>query len=140
MPDHHKSLDAALAKTTAAHSADYDAGRPSDGHTFRFRFDIRPSSKVVGDPDYADGPTFMGPVHEIQVRAWSLTAALRKAADLPFGVLMGNLVSDEPLPAAAYRCGCGHDWHLHDLEAVPSLCMVCGDAERCVFPSAVGDR
>lgn len=73
------------------------ADSPEDGHTFRFRFDIRGSSKVVGDPQRTDGPDFMGPVHEIQVRAWNLRDALRKAADLPFGVLMGTEVAE---PAA----------------------------------------
>lgn len=28
-------------------------------------------------------------------------------------------------------CPCGHGWHLHDPEAVPPLCMVCGDATQC---------
>lgn len=73
-------------------SAEQDEG-PEAGHTFRFRFDIRGSSKVVGDPEYTDAPDFMGPVHEIQVRAWNLRDALRKAADLPFAVLMGTEVT-----------------------------------------------
>lgn len=76
------------------------AGTPEDGHTFRLRFDIRGSSKVVGDPCHTDAPDFVGPTHEIQVRAWSLRVALRKAADLPFGVLMGHVVGIEAQPPA----------------------------------------
>ena len=75
-------------------SAENDAG-PKGGHTFRFRFDIRGSSRVVGDLEYTDAPDFMGPVHEVQIRAWNLREALRKAADLPFAALMGNEVSDD---------------------------------------------
>jgi hypothetical protein len=125
--------------------SDITESKPSDGHTFRFRIDIRPSSKVVGDPEYTDGPDFMGPVHEVQVRAWSLTAALQKAADLPFGVLMGNLVSDDALDAR--RCPrCDHAlapgegdyldphtcWpdqslrHNHDADGIYDGCPACG--------------
>lgn len=116
-------------------TAEKDAG-PEFGHTFRFRFDIRPSSKVVGDPECTDAPDFMGPVSEIQVRAWNLRDALRKAADLPFGVLMGHIVSDEAM-SSVDGCPCGHGWHLHDPEAVPELCVVCGDSEGCAFPPEV---
>lgn len=28
-------------------------------------------------------------------------------------------------------CACGHERHLHDPEAVPALCMSCGDADGC---------
>ena len=72
-----------------------DTCGPEDGHTFRIRYDSRASSKVVGDPEYTDAPDFMGPVHEVQVRAWDLRSALRKAAELPFGELVGTEV-DEP--------------------------------------------
>lgn len=65
-----------------------------EGHTFRFRFDIRGSSKVVGDPEHTDAPDFMGPTHEFQVRAWSLRQALLTAAELPFDGLMSTEAPD----------------------------------------------
>jgi hypothetical protein len=71
---------------------------PEDGHTFRIRYDSRASSKVTGDPEHTDASDFMGPVKEVQVRAWDLRTALRKAADLPFGELMATEVTDEVDP------------------------------------------
>lgn len=37
------------------------------------------------------------------------------------------------LEEAADTCTCGHEPHQHDPEAVPSLCMVCGDNTRCNY-------
>jgi hypothetical protein len=28
-------------------------------------------------------------------------------------------------------CGCGHRSHLHDRDAVPEVCLACGDSKRC---------
>lgn len=67
---------------------------PEDGHTFRFVFDIRPSSKVTGDAEWTDGPTFMGPAHVIEARGWSLNEALRKVLDLPLAVKMATIWND----------------------------------------------
>lgn len=33
------------------------------------------------------------------------------------------------------HCTCGHDAHLHDAEADPVLCTVCGDNTRCNYAS-----
>ncbi len=113
------------------HSAEIDV--PKDGHTFRFRFDIRPSSRIVGDLEYTDGPDFMGPVHEVQVRAWSLTEALRKAAGLPSNVRMGNLVSHEALPPAE-----GGEWPCANLNE-PHTCLTEGVSitARCDYCRSV---
>lgn len=52
------------------------------GHTFRFVVTSRMSSKVVGDEHHADSDHF-GPALSLDVRAWSLPAALRKALAVP---------------------------------------------------------
>lgn len=83
-----------------AHTVTADREGPDEGHTFRLVFDIRPSSAVVGEP-MSDGPVFMGPAHSIEVRAWNLRDALRKASGLPFAVQMGSEWSDEALDAEA---------------------------------------
>lgn len=44
--------------------------------------------------------------------------------------LPGEMICCENCPDMD-RCGCGHGWHLHDAEAVPALCTVCGDDARC---------
>lgn len=64
------------------------ASGPEAGHTFRFLWDSRGSSKVVGDADYTDAPHFDGVPHQIEVRGWSLVEALRNAAELPFATLV----------------------------------------------------
>lgn len=76
---------------------------PDDGHTFRITFDVRGSSKVVGDPHFTDAPAYSGLPHTIEVRAWSLLAALRKALDTPFAELMGEETAGEPYSAEALR-------------------------------------
>lgn len=63
---------------------------PDDGHTFRITFDSRGSYSVVGDEHHTDAPDFHGVPHVVEVRAWNLRDALRKAANLPFDVLMGT--------------------------------------------------
>lgn len=54
---------------------------PADGHTFRFAVTSRGSYRVE------DGPHFDAdwgdPEWTLEVRAWSLNKALRKAAELP---------------------------------------------------------
>lgn len=47
--------------------------------------------------------------------------------------LPGELICCDRCPDIA-RCACGHGWHQHDPEAVPALCLLCGDSERCVIP------
>jgi hypothetical protein len=71
-------LDAA-----AGHAAD-------DGHTFRLTWQVRSSTKVVGDEHHTDAPGFHCEPTTVVVRAWDLRAALRTAADLPFPVLMNG--------------------------------------------------
>lgn len=63
-------------------------GRPEDGHTFRITFDSRMASGIQAaedsEPrDYRDADDFGGPPMHVEVRAWSLKAALLKAAEVP---------------------------------------------------------
>lgn len=67
-----------------------DLGPAHLGHTFRFLFDIRGSSKVVGDGAYSDDRDFAGMPGRFEVRGWSLVEALQNAAQLPFGDLMAG--------------------------------------------------
>lgn len=81
--------DPATADRLLALAAEVE--HPADqGHTFRISHESRGSHKVVGDEHYTDEPEFVGPVHTVEVRAWNLRAALHKAAELPFNVLMGE--------------------------------------------------
>lgn len=38
--------------------------------------------------------------------------------------------------AARDLCSCGHEPHLHDVEAVPSLCLICGHEDDCGLTAA----
>lgn len=70
----------------------YRPGHPPDeGHTFRISYESRGSYSVVGDEHHTDAPDFDGIVHTVEVRAWNLRDALKKAADLPFNVLIGEV-------------------------------------------------
>lgn len=62
---------------------------PEHGHTFRFTFASRGAHKVVDEEHYSDSD-WWGPELTFEVRAWSLRAALLKAADMPFAYLMGE--------------------------------------------------
>lgn len=55
---------------------------PDEGHTFRIVVQSRMSSTVVGDEHHTDSDHF-GPGMLLDVRAWDLPSALRKAADFP---------------------------------------------------------
>jgi hypothetical protein len=58
-------------------------GTPEDGHTWRIAISLRGSSKVVGEAEHHDAPAF-APLHNwVEVRAWSLSEALVRAAGLP---------------------------------------------------------
>lgn len=69
-------------------------GPPTLGHTFRFLWDSRGSYSVGNEPP-TDAPAFDGIPHVVEVRGWSLTEALRNAAELPFADLMGTRVPYE---------------------------------------------
>jgi len=70
---------------------------PDDGHTFRFTWCSRGSSKVVGDEHCKDAPQFNEDLAvTIEVRAWSLKAAIEKLGQLPFPVLMGHETEGNP--------------------------------------------
>lgn len=73
---------------------------PDDGHTFRILFDIRGSYSVVGDAHHTDSTNFDGIYHVVEVRAWNLRDALRKAVDLPFEALMGTELVGQPVSGA----------------------------------------
>lgn len=55
---------------------------PEQGHTFQLVVSSRGSYGVVGEQGHTDADYFSDP-WVIEVRAWSLPAALRKAAELP---------------------------------------------------------
>lgn len=58
---------------------------PSKGHQFRFAVTVQGSYQIVGDPMYYDCDS--DPAAEpftLTVRAWSLAAACRIAAQTPF--------------------------------------------------------
>jgi hypothetical protein len=59
---------------------------PEDGHTFRIRVESRMSSSVQGEEGHTDADWFDEHGTGVEVRAWDLPAALRKAAALPFAV------------------------------------------------------
>lgn len=61
---------------------------PEEGHTFRFSWSSRGSYGVVGVEGHTDAG-YWDEGATVEVRAWSLAEALRKAARLPFPVLMG---------------------------------------------------
>lgn len=60
---------------------------PQHGHTFRFTVESRGSSRVWPEGEepgpYTDNEDFSGCPWTLEVRAWSLRAALVKAAALP---------------------------------------------------------
>lgn len=63
---------------------DREPDLPGFGHTFRFTVEVRGSSGILNEHEstpHTDEPFFMGEPWTLEVRAWSLVAALRKAAD-----------------------------------------------------------
>lgn len=69
---------------------------PEHGHTWRFTYSCRGSSKVVGDLEYHDSPDFWDDLAvTVEVRAWNLKAAIEKLGRLPFPVLMGHDEEDQ---------------------------------------------
>lgn len=56
---------------------------PDDGHTFRLHVLSRMSSTIVGEEHHTDAPNFGRAALTLDVRAFDLPAALRKAAALP---------------------------------------------------------
>lgn len=65
-----------------------DTNQPFEGHTFRFEWSVRGSSRVVGESEYKDSNYFSEP-SVFEVRAWSVREALAKAAELSFSALQG---------------------------------------------------
>lgn len=63
------------------HPAEPDG--PEDGHTFRITVSSRGSYGIVGVEGYTDASDF-GPPWTMDVRAWNLRDALRKALEAPF--------------------------------------------------------
>lgn len=75
--------------TICERSPDYrhhpDEG-PESGHTFRVSVTARSSFGVVGGEGHADAEDFTGPPWTVDVRAWNLADALRRASVVPFAV------------------------------------------------------
>lgn len=59
---------------------------PESGHTFRVSVTCRGSYGVVGVEGHTDEPEFTGPPMTVEVRAWNLSDALRRAQAVPFAV------------------------------------------------------
>jgi len=66
----------------AARPYDVSPGTPEDGHLWHFTVSSRCSFGVVGQPGKTDSD-WWGEPWSIEVRAWNLPDALRKAAELP---------------------------------------------------------
>lgn len=75
-----------VAHTICERSPDHhhhpDLG-PDSGHTFRVSVESRGSYAVVGVEGHHDADDFMGPVMTVEVRAWNLPDALRRACNYP---------------------------------------------------------
>ena len=65
-----------------------DAG-PEDGHTFRVSVTSRGSYGIAGEEGHTDADEFMGPAMTLDVRAWNLPEALRRAAARPLSQWSG---------------------------------------------------
>lgn len=82
-----KRMTVRLAEAIIAGPVLAEDETPDDGHTFRISVCSRMSSKVVGEPHHTDSPQFDDDlVNLVEVRAWSLSEALEKAALMPLSV------------------------------------------------------
>lgn len=68
---------------------------PESGHTFRISVDSRGSYAVVGVEGHTDSEDFMGPPMTVEVRAWNLPDAVRRAANLPVSVWFESIEDAE---------------------------------------------
>ncbi len=108
---------------------------PDAGHLFRISVTGTMSFRVVGEPHHADADWESEP-WTVEVRAWSLPEAMRKAAELPLTAWGGHQLGEpvcgatthhpcpanaglfggqhrcdrEPHPGADHRCRCGAEW------------------------------
>jgi hypothetical protein len=96
---------------------DGPVGGPEDGHTFEISYRSRGSYRVVGDEQHHDAPGYSGPTHRVEVRAWNLRDALRRAAELPFDELMGEQ-AEVPTAAEQTCARCGVTVHDFDGDRV----------------------
>lgn len=76
------------------------AGGPADGHRFRITVASAGSYSVEGVPGHTDSHRFDGH-RTVEVRAWSLRAALAKAWDLPITVWFRSELDAAEADAAA---------------------------------------
>lgn len=81
-------LDRAVQRLAERRYVPTDEG-PEAGHTWRITHQCRGAYSVRGEDGHRDEPEFTPDTVTIEVREWSLSGALRKAADLPFSRLMG---------------------------------------------------
>lgn len=63
---------------------------PADGHTFRIGVDVRGSFTITGEGRHRDAGEFDSLPQYVEVRAWNLSDALRKASEIPLGEWFGN--------------------------------------------------
>jgi hypothetical protein len=75
---------------------------PDDGHLFRLTVTGRMSSRVVGDEHHIDAD-WEGPAMTLDVRAWSLRSALRRAARMPLSAW--HIDGEEPRNTAVNHTG-----------------------------------
>jgi hypothetical protein len=75
-------VDRRLPRVTAERQALEDQEGPEDGHQFHFKVTLQASYEVAGE--HKDAHEESDPF-EITVRAWSLSEACEKAAQIPLG-------------------------------------------------------
>lgn len=76
--------DEQIKANWAEHQAMLDD--PDQGHTFEITVQSRGSHKVVGDEHHTDSKEFYGDPWTIRARGWSLSEALKRAAEIPFHI------------------------------------------------------
>ena len=74
---------------------------PDEGHTFRITVTSRGASKVVGEEHNTDANWWSDP-WTIEVREFSLAAALRKAARVPFATWAESVEVRSGVPLQQY--------------------------------------
>jgi hypothetical protein len=101
---------------------------PEHGHTWRITVDCRGASSIHGQPgSLRDDPSWDENPRTVLVRAHSLAAAFRKAARLPFPLLMGEPIPTHPFEsfdgASGYSC--------------TAMVMRDGGGDQCGLPAGV---
>lgn len=70
---------------------------PESGHTFRVSVESRGSYAVAGVEGHTDAEDFSGPVMTVEVRAWDLPEAVRRASNYPLSVWFAPELVQSPV-------------------------------------------